>query len=1315
MFSTPSGSSTSRQQQAQQQQRRRANPATSQRASSTVSASASAPLSNSSEASGPPAHANSASRSHTAHSAHPADQAVDESRESQRRDVKKRSSWVNLSVPQPSYAYGAPSDDSSRNNKITGRPASDSLSPSVASAAFLPQDVDSPMHSFDVGGEGADADRAVQVDRNAMPAKARYAELRKRKEAAEAMTAEATAAPAANHRSRTRRSGTATSGHGSAVNAFSSALIGSPTTVSQTGRPRRSVRLSDAGSQPGDRDREIKAESDQETQISEKQFSGHRDSLRSGMIDEEVEEEDEREEVRHSQSLPAVAEATQSRDAQAHRHARTDTGNSALGGGGSGGGGLHSFFMRPRASPSPGPGPADTSADANHSALLSSSSLLRGAQKPSHDPMALYRRQEQGRANVAAQSDAMASRSMMMMMSPDSGAGTGAEDSQSRSYSYDYAAEDEMAREMEVQDDEDGRADASNDSLHDSANSSNSKGWIDALRSPWTAVITGSRLQPQAQTKRQLCVNSNGSAQQQIEGDNSLDSQASQRTARGVRRRRSRPSKDNQSYRPDPEDLDSDEDAGRGSDVGSTDGRKHTHRRKARGSRIAGAGLHDHGGRDDGKIWSTKRKRGKGRKGRKSADGAGAGEDRESSELSELEDENGTHDDAENAAESRSPASALARRGGCSASGRVARGGAAARQANRYTRWFNSLRHVIGFSSTSTALLTVFAILLLLAALIYPDGLSALSSRPSSSLFRHHGGGNSVFSNPDLAPAELQGLIARLRKLEAAVASLGDIGADMRGVRSELTRARQDLSSRLAALERASTSSQKTIESLEQKALDLRRELSRTIDGLRLKQQDLQDELAALTASLRSLESNVAPGTRGASGRGANDAIASTEASEIRKRISKLESDLDRNSRDLAKLNLARDKAEQRYGELEKRMEKIAERLPTQMPVRKDAKSGHVQIDPAFWVELKKVLKARDDPQDGTSDTAAWSQFRQANEQALRAFMQEELSRQSKGEPSKGTLISREDFRGLLDSELTVIKTEMEARFNNNLEGLKDEMWDKIRKIGDAYQSSGSLSAGSSSLLGKILDDGKGVPLTLQDGTDGREAVLSLIDAALEKYSADMIGRQDYALYSAGGRVLPSLTSPTYELSSSRSWLAKLIPGTADSSVVRGRAPVVAIHHDNAPGMCWPFAGDSGQLGIALSRNIVVSDITIEHAPRSIVSDSITSAPRDITVWGLLQNGEDKHKAAEYLRKLAELPNAQPIPTPPSDDYLHLGSYVYDVSPGSRATQTYPVPAEIRALGIKTGILRFRITSNHGNSDFTCLYRVRVHGDPASV
>lgn len=63
-------------------------------------------------------------------------------------------------------------------------------------------------------------------------------------------------------------------------------------------------------------------------------------------------------------------------------------------------------------------------------------------------------------------------------------------------------------------------------------------------------------------------------------------------------------------------------------------------------------------------------------------------------------------------------------------------------------------------------------------------------------------------------------------------------------------------------------------------------------------------------------------------------------------------------------------------------------------------------------------------------------------------------------------------------------------------------------------------------------------------------------------------------------------------------------------------------------------------------------------------------------------------------------------PYPQHLEYIHLGSFTYDIDLPNHI-QTFKVPEEVQALGIKTGVIITKVKNNYGD-DYTCLYRVSV-------
>ncbi|XP_076458771.1 uncharacterized protein LOC143292413 isoform X2 [Babylonia areolata] len=195
-------------------------------------------------------------------------------------------------------------------------------------------------------------------------------------------------------------------------------------------------------------------------------------------------------------------------------------------------------------------------------------------------------------------------------------------------------------------------------------------------------------------------------------------------------------------------------------------------------------------------------------------------------------------------------------------------------------------------------------------------------------------------------------------------------------------------------------------------------------------------------------------------------------------------------------------------------------------------------------------------------------------------------------------------------------------------------------------------------------------------GQVSSDDVRGIIDAALLKYSADKIGLPDYALESTGGSVVNIRCSKTY----SRRAATVKVWGIPLYYTVNG--PRTVIQPEVLPGNCWPFEGHEGSVVIQLAVPIKPTMFTLEHIGKtqSIFGDN-KSAPKDFLVLGLSSESDTEG--------------------------VILGEYHYD----GDGTPMQHFDVQIEDSGIFL-FVELRVTSNHGNEEYTCLYRFRVHGVP---
>lgn len=196
------------------------------------------------------------------------------------------------------------------------------------------------------------------------------------------------------------------------------------------------------------------------------------------------------------------------------------------------------------------------------------------------------------------------------------------------------------------------------------------------------------------------------------------------------------------------------------------------------------------------------------------------------------------------------------------------------------------------------------------------------------------------------------------------------------------------------------------------------------------------------------------------------------------------------------------------------------------------------------------------------------------------------------------------------------------------------------------------------------------------DSVEFEKRLGELVEAAVAATPVGGISRPDYALGSGGGRIIPNFTTSTLDVLPRgfvRRTLAKILGA---GSLAIARPPATALDADNSLGKCWPMAGSEGTLGIALARRVVVDELVLEHVDGRIAYE-LDSAPRDFQLWAF----------DDVL-----------------NDLVQIGEGIFDVSKPA-SLQRFPIND-----GFETQMIVLKVLSNSGNPDFTCLYRVRIHG-----
>lgn len=195
--------------------------------------------------------------------------------------------------------------------------------------------------------------------------------------------------------------------------------------------------------------------------------------------------------------------------------------------------------------------------------------------------------------------------------------------------------------------------------------------------------------------------------------------------------------------------------------------------------------------------------------------------------------------------------------------------------------------------------------------------------------------------------------------------------------------------------------------------------------------------------------------------------------------------------------------------------------------------------------------------------------------------------------------------------------------------------------------------------------------LMIREGLRASQDEVKKLKAELKLYNADKTGLMDFAY---GGRVISIRDTETYESEGVAFFGFRLCGG----SYLERRI----LESSVLPGECWPIKGQDGVAVIELVESILVTRISVEHASKQLLPDnSWTSAPKEFSLTGI------------------------PEEDPNGNSHHFFGRFVY--SSTGPEVQTFFVQNLSKN---PFRIVEFRVYSNHGHPDITCVYRVRIHG-----
>lgn len=225
-------------------------------------------------------------------------------------------------------------------------------------------------------------------------------------------------------------------------------------------------------------------------------------------------------------------------------------------------------------------------------------------------------------------------------------------------------------------------------------------------------------------------------------------------------------------------------------------------------------------------------------------------------------------------------------------------------------------------------------------------------------------------------------------------------------------------------------------------------------------------------------------------------------------------------------------------------------------------------------------------------------------------------------------------------------------------------------------------------------------------------------------WAADLRHRVNFFAVGTGAVVNPLKSSPTYMPQraplGSRSWLSfgkRAAPLPYNS--------VLLPWDDSGDGWCGANTVDRHgkpngvALSIQLGRSITPEHIVVEH----ILPDATLepdARPREIELWAQVDGVELQQRLLDFAASHfpprpgdGEVPPVAEAKCDGTECFYLIGRFEYESNPLHGGVFVHKLSDELGLLGVETDHVRVVATSNYGDADKTCFYRLRLYGEVA--
>ncbi|KAH6723024.1 hypothetical protein BKA61DRAFT_663760 [Leptodontidium sp. MPI-SDFR-AT-0119] len=392
----------------------------------------------------------------------------------------------------------------------------------------------------------------------------------------------------------------------------------------------------------------------------------------------------------------------------------------------------------------------------------------------------------------------------------------------------------------------------------------------------------------------------------------------------------------------------------------------------------------------------------------------------------------------------------------------------------------------------------------------------------------------------------------------------------------------------------------------------------------------------------------------------------------------------------------------------------IQDMLPESLVVKKD-KYGNIVIPDNFWQALRDKIREEDIFSHGPVDSGKVSSGGIKDLKDLEKQTQKLWDKYIKSNKAQLGELNDQDivrkFPHLLEQNHIIPKTEIlqlirQSWEENRLE-VRSEMADMKKKLDHATQR-------ITKLQHDFKDESKAIAYEVIEKFIPSGQLDALAAANLKSNLNYGLTRVNYLSKGTGAIVDAHYTSPQYVFPSMDVWIFKrTMRWLIGNSIPVPNSPDTALMKWDEHGDCWcsPSQDADGfgpSLAVIMGSSIYPDQVVIEHiAPTASLEPG--AAPREMELLAHIPDPELYHAVAKMSNNIFTDDAVEPLR---ADGFVRIATWTYDLETPENV-QGFPVQLNMKALGAHTNKVIVRSKNNWGDGsvDYTCLYRVRVHGE----